>query len=277
MHFDQQGHVVVTPKQLHQLAIENRKHLINAVLLPGTPAAIPTHDQHFELLHYFADSLGLHPNNLFFKGSTKIGFSIAPRSEKVWMEYGAESDLDLAIVDADFFSRVDSETGQWERMSENCERVFKDNTLLKAAKNRSYQKGRFDCFRFFDLPDIEVMQKLNESLEKAPIERCCGIPRPMTAFVFRNWWGVYRRYEYDLHCLCQAMSQDDLNLPAAEDHPRSHEEVLGVDLDEIRLEIALEERDMRISELEEKGAVWDAEGQYYALDGRCYDADGELL
>ncbi|MCE2814327.1 MAG: hypothetical protein LW850_28395 [Planctomycetaceae bacterium] len=277
MYFDQQGHIVVTPKQLHQLAVENRKRLIHAALLPGTPAAIPTHDQHFDLLQHFADSLGIHPNNLFFKGSTKIGFSIAPKSKKVWMAFGPESDLDLAIVDAEFFSRIDNEVGMWERSLENRQKLFRVNSLLKAHKDRGYHKGTFDCYRFFDLPNIDCMNKLNECINTAPVVQCCGIQRPMNAFVFRHWWGVYNRYDHDLHCLCRALKDKNSQMPAAEDEPRPHEEVLDIDIDEIQLEMTFADRDERIGALEEKGAIWDAEGQFFALDGKCYDADGELL
>jgi hypothetical protein len=277
MDFDQQGHIVVTPKQLHQLAVHDRKRLINAVLLPGTPAAIPTHDQYFDLLQHFADSLGIHPNNLFFKGSTKIGFSIAPKSEKVWMAFGPESDLDLAIVDAGFFSQLDNEVGRWERSSENREKLFQENSLLTAYKNRKYHKGKFDCYRFFDLPDIDCMKQLNECIDTAPVLQCCGIQRPMTAFVFRHWWGVFERYDYDLHCLCQALNEKTLQMPAAEDEPRPHKEVLDTDIDDIRIQMALADGEERIGALKEKGAAWDADGQFFALDGKSYDANGELL
>jgi hypothetical protein len=86
------------------MALADKARLINAVLLPGTPRAISSHAQYCELLRYISDKMGIHPNNLFFKGSTKIGFSIAPKAEKVWMEYGPASDLDLAIVDSGFYT-----------------------------------------------------------------------------------------------------------------------------------------------------------------------------
>src|SRR5438128_1852744 len=109
MHFDAEGHIIVTPREVHQMALVNKAKLINTVLLPGTPRALPSHVQYCDLLHHISDNMGVHPNNLFFKGSTKIGFSIAPKAEKVWMEYGPASDLDLAIVDPGFYQVVDYE------------------------------------------------------------------------------------------------------------------------------------------------------------------------
>ena len=93
MHFDNEGHIIVTPREIHEMALANKPKLINTILIPGTPRAIPTHARHCELLDHISDKMGIHPNNIFFKGSTKIGFSIAPKPAKVWMEYGPVSDL----------------------------------------------------------------------------------------------------------------------------------------------------------------------------------------
>jgi hypothetical protein len=99
MHFDDQGHLIVMPRDIQEMAFADKAKLINTVLIPGTPRAVSTHAQHGELLRHISDKIGIHPNNLLFKGSTKIRFSIAPKAAKVWMEYGPASDLDMAIVD----------------------------------------------------------------------------------------------------------------------------------------------------------------------------------
>ena len=112
--------------------------------------------------------MGIHPNCLYFKGSTKIGFSIAPKAAKVWMEFGPPSDLDLAIVDPHFFQMVDSEVRRWEWRVENRGRVFRNPRLFKEHLNRNYHKGKFDCFRFFDLPRIACMEEARRLLEKSP-------------------------------------------------------------------------------------------------------------
>ncbi len=277
MYFDNQGHIIVSPREIHELAMSDPKTLINSILLQGTPMAIQSHKKHYELLHYFAAKFNLHPNCLFFKGSTKIGFSIAPDSRKLWMEYGPESDLDLAIVDPILFERVDDQIGHWEREPKNRGELFKNHRLLKSHRNRIYQKGKYGCFRFFDLPDIDCMKELSECLNKAPILECCEVDRPISAFIFKNWWGVYERYDYDLHCLCKGFAKITDPLPVGEDKPRPHVELVDGNYDEIILEIELDERSARINELEMRGAVWDSEGQYYSCDGGVYDADGELL
>jgi hypothetical protein len=224
MQFDAEGHLLVTPAEVQALALSDRARLINTVLLPGTPRAIPTHAQHCELLGFIADKVGVHPNNLLFKGSTKIGFSIAPRAEKVWMEYGPTSDLDLAIVDGQFFQVVDYEVGRWEWSAENRGRMFRDQRLLRDHQNRARHKGLYDCFRFFDLPKIACMERLNECLGAAPVEACCGMRRSLTAFIFRDWWSVCKRYDFDLHCLCRGLQDRTNPLPAGGAQPRPYAE-----------------------------------------------------
>ena len=225
MHFDGEGHLVVTPREIHEMALADRAKLINSVLLPGTPAAISTHARHADLLSHISNAMGIHPNNLFFRGSTKIGFSIAPTAVKIWMKYGPASDLDLAIVDPWFFQLVDHEVRRWEWKTQNRSAMFRDPRLYAAYLNRASHKGRFDCFRNRDLPKIACMEELNACLDSAPVEACCGLKRPMRAFMFRDWWGVCKRYDYDLYCLCRGLQDQERPLPAGGDVPRPYEEL----------------------------------------------------
>lgn len=223
MRFDEEGHIIVTPKEVHELAFSAAETLINSVLIPGTPRAVPTHRQHFELLQHISGRMGIHPNNLFFKGSTKIGFSIAPKLDKVWMAYGDASDLDLAIVDSRFFQVVDYEVDRWERNPQNRSMLFQNERLLREHGHRVYHKGKFDCFRFFDLPQgIACMEQLNDCLNDAPVEQCCRIKRSLRAFVFRDWWGVWKRYDFDIYCLTRGLQAHQNRLPPGGDYPRPY-------------------------------------------------------
>ena len=226
MHFDAEGHIIVRPREIHERALADKAKLINSVLIPGTPRAIPTHDRHHELLQYISDRIGIHSSYLFFKGSTKIGFSIAPKAAKVWMEYGPTSDLDLAIVDPHFFQMVDSEVRRWEWSGANRGRIFQNQRLFKEYSNRNYHKGKFDCFRFFDLPKIACMEELDACLNNAPVDECCGVNRSFRAFIFRDWWGICKRYDYDLYCLARGLCRVADPLPAGGDDPRPYEEAL---------------------------------------------------
>jgi hypothetical protein len=223
MRFDEEGHVVTTPREVQDLAFNDSARLINWVLLPGTPRAIPTHEQHRCLLDFLARRIGVHPKNLFFKGNTKIGFSIAPLPDKIWRLYRNSSDLDLAIVDPDFFHTVDNQVRMWERDPENSKGVFRNRKLLDVRAARHRHKGAYNCFRFFDLPDIPCMREVNQAIEGAPVTSCCGVQRSMTAFIYRDWWSVFHRFDFDLYelrrgCLTPRIPID--YLPAGEDNPR---------------------------------------------------------
>lgn len=69
------------------------------------------------------------------------------------------------------------------------------------------------------------MIALDECLEKAPVERICGVKREITAFVFRDWWGVFKRYDSDLHQLCRGLQGSTDPIPAGEDIPRPYVEL----------------------------------------------------
>jgi hypothetical protein len=233
VHFDTEGHIIVSPREIHEMALADKPKLINFVLIPGTPRAIPTHAQHCDLLEHISQEMGVHPNNLLLRGSTKIGFSISPKPAKVWMEFGPSSDLDLAIVDPGFFQVVDYEVGRWERNADNRSKMFKDQRLLQQYRNRVYHKGKFDCFRFFDLPRVASMDQLNGCLSFAPVQSCCGMSRPLNAFVFRDWWGVCKRYDFDLYRLENGLHNQMDPLPAGGDAPRPFEGVMDTEPDEL--------------------------------------------
>jgi hypothetical protein len=222
MRFDAEGHILVTPREVQEGAFRDPGGLINHVLLPGTPLAFSTYDLYRSFLAFFADRLRIHPRNILFKGSTKIGFSIAPRSEKVWTAFGPESDLDLAIVDAHYYHVIDEEVRHWERDAENRGRMFRDKRLFQAYRSRAQQRGLYYCFRYFDLPIIPFVQQHNQHLGEAPVEACCGVARPLTAFIFRDWWGVTARYDFDLYELRRELSRPADPLPPGGESPRPH-------------------------------------------------------
>jgi hypothetical protein len=45
------------------------------------------------------------------------------------------------------------------------------------------------------------------------VDRYCGVPRKLSAFVFRDWWSVRQRYEYDLRELCKFVRKGELTPP----------------------------------------------------------------
>ncbi len=124
-----------------------------------------------------------------------------------------DSDLDLAIIDPDYYHFLDREIRMWERKPEN--RAFRGPQFNKSIAR---QKQRaFYTYRYFDLPEIGCVADHNTRLKALPVEPCCGIPRPIDAFIFRDWWCLYSRWEYDLRDLRKAL--DDGLEPGA-DTPR---------------------------------------------------------
>ena len=103
MKFDPDGHIEITPIELHQLAEVDLRRLIDQYLIQGTPAVFPSYDAYYQFLREISCRLDVHPRNLILRGSSKLGFSIAPMVGKVWVEAREDSDLDLAIVDTAYY------------------------------------------------------------------------------------------------------------------------------------------------------------------------------
>ena len=137
----------------------------------------------------------------WFAEARKLVFSISPNAESAWVEMRPESDIDLAIVDPDYYHFLDREIRMWERNPEN--RAFQGTQFSKSIA-RQRQRG-FYTYRYFDLPEIGCVTQHTAQLKALPVEGCCGLPRPIDAFIFRDWWSVYSRWEFDLRDLRRAL------------------------------------------------------------------------
>jgi hypothetical protein len=213
MHFDTEGHVVVTPRQW-QKGLTDPGRLTRDVWLPGTPWAFPTYTAFRTFLAFLADRLAVHPNSIAIRGSTKVGFSISPKAAKVWGAMRPDSDLDLAIVDPDYYHFFDREIRSHERRL--GAKLFQGTESRKAVGRRESRK--FYTYRYPDLPDIGCVQDHQAVLAEAPVEQCCGSRRSLTAFIYRDWWSVHARCEYDLRDLRRALATP--GFPAGGDTPR---------------------------------------------------------
>ena len=221
MQYDHEGHVLISPTELSAMAFDDPDSLINYWLLPGTPMAFATSAHYACFVHYLSDKTGIHPHQFLFRGSTKIGFSISPNQEKrkTWRSFGPGSDLDLAIVDPHFYETLDDEVRRWDRLPENRTRVYRFRTgaAFEQYQNRINQKGRHDCYRFFDIPrEIDCLAALQSVLDDAPVEDCCVHNFvDLKAFIFRDRWAVHRRYHTDLDDLRRGLTKRVEPLPPA--------------------------------------------------------------
>jgi hypothetical protein len=212
MKFDEQGHVLISPAEVQELVFSDPDMLVNHCFLPGTPLAFPTYEKYGHFVDYLTSETGIHPHHFLFRGSTKIGFSISPNSKKrkTWRAFGPESDLDLAITDPHFFATVDEQVRRFDRIPENRERFLRWRTGREFHKyqNRVDQKGRFDCYRYFDLPpELPCLVDLRQVLANAPIRDCCTNHFiEFGAFIFRDRWAVNQRYHTDLDDLRRGLT-----------------------------------------------------------------------
>lgn len=125
-----------------------------------------------------------------------------------------DSDIDLAIVDPDYYHFFDREIRIYERRLGR--KLFRDAESAKAISRRESRK--FYVYRYPDLPDIGCVRDHKSHLGEAPLEACCG-PRTLTAFIYRDWWSVHERCEYDLRALRRALNEP--GCPQGGDVPRT--------------------------------------------------------
>ena len=213
--FDAQGHVPLSPRDLYERAVASPVRLINDVRSAGTRAAFPTYESYCDFLHAVTERLGVHPKNMFLRGSARVGYSIAPRIDKLWKAMSDTSDLDLCIVDAPYFHQLDDEVQRWEATN-RADR-------FESAEFHDYvgrQRDRaFDCCRDYLIPRVICVHH-HDTMDQVPVAQFCGRNRSLSAFVFRNWWSVRRRYESDLGQLVKGVRTGRLPEPPDEAFPR---------------------------------------------------------
>lgn len=211
MDMSTEGHFNITPEELFERAKSAPTRLINDVLIRGTPLAFTTYQKYCDFLAVAGGVLRVHPASLFVRGSCKIGFSISPRVEKVWGAMSSASDIDLAIVDSDFYYDLDRELQRWER--DNNAQEFRGadyDGFVDRQRDR-----RFYCCREYSIPKV-VCVSFRDAIQSIKTEDFCDCERTLSAFVYRDWWSLRRRYEYDLDQLCQRVTTGRLPEPPSQ-------------------------------------------------------------
>ncbi len=216
MKFDEHGHVVWSPKSLYDLARADPLQLVNRYLMAGTPWAFSEYDRYCEFLEAVSERIGVHPRNLYLRGSCQVGFSIAP-SQSAWIAMRGDpdpSDLDLVIVDEAYFVRFEREVRWWEDRN--------PGEFLQGKASRAFvqrQKDRqFNCCRDESLP-LAICVHHRDTMQRVARMRHCGLERALSAFVYPDWLSARRRYEHDLKELVEGVEAG--RLPAPGDRPLS--------------------------------------------------------
>lgn len=215
MHFDEHCRVHWTPREFFELARDGPRRLINQYLLRATPRAFPSIHSYSDFLEAVSERTGVAPQNLVLRGSCQIGFSISPDNKRVWRRFDDQSDLDLAIVDAEFFDNTERRVSQWERTSRVGEVEGRAAERFQGRQNDRY----YHCCRIHDLPRhlcanyVDAMRSIAEL-------KCAGVWREVKAFIYRDWWAIRARYEYDLKQLCDGVGSGVLIQPGDAALPR---------------------------------------------------------
>ena len=211
--FDHEGHILCSPRELYKMARENRLRLVNDYLMGGsTPKAFGEYAQYCNFVHAVAERTGVHPRNLYLRGSCHIGFSIAPVAGKVWRAMLDTSDLDLVIVDRAYFERFEEEIRRWEERNP-VHALQGKNARAFAERQRDRQ---FYCCRDKGLPSVVCVHHRDVMSAVSELSHC-GRRREVSAFIYPDWLSARRRYEYDLKILCEGIESGELSPP--EDRP----------------------------------------------------------
>jgi hypothetical protein len=216
MKFDEHGHGKWTPKTLYDFAKTAPLQFVNRYLMAGTPWAFTDYAQFCDFLEAVAERTGIHPRNMYLRGSCQIGFSIAP-NQKVWMAMRSDptqklSDLDLVIVDEAYFSRFEREIRWWE------DRNPPDSLQGRAADYyaRRQQDRQFNCCRDEALPTAICIHH-QDTMRQVATMKHCGLHRKLSAFIYPDWLSARHRYEHDLRKLVEGVEAG--RLPAPGDAP----------------------------------------------------------
>ena len=218
MKFDEYGHVIWTPRTLYDLAKSDPLQLVNRYLMSGTPQAFAEYDHYCDFLEAVAERTGVHPRNLYLRGSCHIGFSIAPK-QKVWTAMKSApkskpSDLDLAIVDEAYFVRFEREVRWWEeRNPGDSLQGFSSDLFVRRQQDRQY-----NCCRDEALPKAICIHH-QDTMRRVAEMKHCGLHRTLSAFIYPDWLSARNRYEFDVRKLIEEV--EAARLPRPGDEPIS--------------------------------------------------------
>jgi hypothetical protein len=214
--FTGEGHIDIAAKDLLAAARTDLRTAVNDYLLAGTPRVFATYANYCNFLRELGIRLQVHPRSIVVRGSTLLGFSTSPKRAKVWqsMRDGSDgskpSDIDLAIVDFDYYERIDDAVRRWDERQgvpslsgDERNRYLRRTTLRRyyccddEALPRGTCEPHLDAVRRFDARPYCVR----------------GVPHPVGGWVFRDWWSLRLKAEQDIRELVDKVGRDELPEP----------------------------------------------------------------
>ena len=169
-----------------------------------------------------ADLFSVPPQGVVVRGSCQIGFSITPRNEKIWQIYGNESDLDVAVVDAELYDNTERRLRRWERVGRvgAVQEASSKEARRRQERFEDRQRDRFyHCCRLHGLPP-HLTGSYHDAVKEIANRAYSGIWRPVKIFVFRDWRALRARYDSDLRQLFEGVRDNTLIPPEDEPLPR---------------------------------------------------------
>jgi len=206
--FSSQGHIEMTPSKFWGFVTKSVRRTVNDYLLVGTPKAFEQYEKYCDFRAELGKCLQIHPSCIVVRGSAKFGFSIAPKSDRAWRPFSEDSDIDVAIADVDYFSRLHHDVCSWEER----QRVGASGVwgVRKDAKRQEYRG--FNCIPDKLFPPNTCVYHV-DAMQGFDTSPYCGTRREISAFVFRDWWSLRNRCEYDLIMLKKAVEEKQILSP----------------------------------------------------------------
>jgi hypothetical protein len=200
---DENGHARLSPAEIQQQILQDRRLLINGVLIPAVPSIFAERRSYDRFVEYLSDELRIHPRNFAIRGSTLLGFSTGPTADKVWTVCTDQSD-----------HVIDREVRHFETRPTGAEEV---GDTPEKRKNRRRDR-KFYCYKYFNLPHLPAA--VHQSAVFANVLfHLLDRPRTVDAFVYRDWWAVYDRWNEELRSVEEGIRQG--RFPPGADTPRS--------------------------------------------------------
>ncbi len=215
--FDAQGHIQISAVDFLQAAKANVQQAVEELTLSGTPHAFATFSEYRKFLDAVGKGLGVHPRTIVVRGSAHFGFSTSPQAHKVWRPFRVKgsraerpSDIDVAIVDVEYFHRMDNEVQDWE----SRQRRPKMNEPGANHWLRREQLRRHNIWADDDaLPPSTCIPHVNAIANLNTTAFCGGVRRKVSAYVYRNWWSLQDKCMFDLGHLIKLASSQALPKP----------------------------------------------------------------
>lgn len=196
--FSIHGHVIFPPTAFATALEGDLERLCDDVLMVGTPFVFPNYKAFCDFTHDLGAALGVHPRNLYLRGSARFGYSTTPRTSKLWGNFRAltdtkPSDIDVAIIDSELFNNVNRLIIRWEER-----RTMPSPNQPHSSDWLRRRELRGAGMVYSKLLPPRVFSAHVRSLKSFDTTPYIGGRRTLTTMIFRDAWAFRKRWIRDL-------------------------------------------------------------------------------